>query len=179
MIISPEIESYNQLDNNFRSQKLNNILYAKGYTIFPLIQHKDGVYLKSFIASTNEGNSTLKKDSIFFMNEFGKKSVILKYSGQEQIKQVYNNGKEKNLSLNIYDSNLENTHYLYNGISFSFTEQKNYQMITSKDELKKNMVVEYFNNDEWVECTIEDVDREWDRMYRLLIKYNKLRVCVE
>ena len=69
MIISPEIESYNQLDNNFRSQKLNNILYAKGYTIFPLIQHKDGVYLKSFIATTNEGNSTLKKDSIFFMNE--------------------------------------------------------------------------------------------------------------
>jgi hypothetical protein len=41
------------------------------------------------------------------------------------------------------------------------------------------MIVEFYNNDQWIEKVVENIDVEYERLYKLLIKYNKLRVCME
>jgi hypothetical protein len=77
----------------------------------------------------------------------------------------------------IYDSNINNKTYIYNGLSFTFNDKKRYHFLNYKDELKNGMIVEFFNNDKWIERKIVNIDIEYEKMYKLLIKYNKLRVC--
>ena len=39
------------------------------------------------------------------------------------------------------------------------------------------MVVEYLNNkNKWCEMIVNNPDDEWDKLYKLLIKYNKVRI---
>lgn len=179
IIVSPEKESNTQIDNKFLCDKLCNILYSKGYTILPVTGHYEGSYERSFIAVCGDGNDILRKDAFFLIEEFDQDSIIAKYKGEEQAKKILNNGSEKLLSVAIYDSNTTNKTYLYNGISFSFLEQKRYHFLTGKEQLKKGMIVEFYNNDQWIEKVVENIDVEYERLYKLLIKYNKLRVCME
>jgi hypothetical protein len=39
------------------------------------------------------------------------------------------------------------------------------------------MLVEYFNKDKWYERLVEDPSQEYEKIYKLLIKYNKVRVA--
>ena len=38
------------------------------------------------------------------------------------------------------------------------------------------MLVEYLNEDRWIPKTINNVDLEYEKMYKLLMKYQKMRV---
>ena len=38
------------------------------------------------------------------------------------------------------------------------------------------MIVEYLNNNKWNQKKVENPKQEWDDMYKLLSKYDKLRV---
>ena len=38
------------------------------------------------------------------------------------------------------------------------------------------MLVEYFNNNKWYEKKVEDPINEYDKIYKLMIKYDKIRV---
>ena len=38
------------------------------------------------------------------------------------------------------------------------------------------MIVEYFNNNQWNEKMVQDPNFEWDSMYKLMLKYDKIRV---
>ena len=75
-----------------------------------------------------------------------------------------------------FNTDSENVSYLYRGLSFSFVESKRYWVPKSKEDFKVGMIVEYFNNNQWNKKQILDLDQEFDKMYNLLIKYNKLRV---
>ena len=39
------------------------------------------------------------------------------------------------------------------------------------------MLVEYLNNNKWYQKTVEDPNSEWDDIWKLLIKYDKVRVA--
>ena len=41
------------------------------------------------------------------------------------------------------------------------------------------MIVEYLNNNKWFEKKIENPVDEWNRMFKLLSKYDKLRVALK
>ena len=179
LIVSPELESNTNIDNKFLCDKLCNILYAKGYTILPINCYYNDNYEKSFMAICNDNNDVLRSDSFYLMNEFNQDYIILKYRGEDNAKKILNNGSERLLEMSIYDSNSKNKIYLYNGISFSFLEKKRYQFLTSKEQLRRGMIVEFYNNDQWIEKKIDNIDVEYERLYKLLIKYNKLRVCME
>ena len=179
VIITPSNES-NSIDNNFICNKVCNILYSKDYTVLPITEYQNGVYNKSFIGISNDNNDRLRKDSIYLIDEFGRDSVIIKYKDEDVIKKLLNNGSEKLLSITPYDGDVNSKVYLYNGLSFSFTEQKRYRMLTSKNQLRIGMVVEFINNDDkWIERKVNNVDIEYERLYKLLIKYQKLRVCID
>jgi hypothetical protein len=44
------------------------------------------------------------------------------------------------------------------------------------NDLKVGMVVEYMNNNKWHEKMVQNPQDEWEKLYKLLIKYDKLRV---
>jgi hypothetical protein len=179
MIISPGDSSKSSLDNNFLCDKVCNILYSKDYTIFPINEYCNGVYSKSFIAVSNDSNDKLRRDSIYLIDEFNKDSIIVKYKDEELPKRILNNGSERLLGINAYDGDFNSRAYVYNNSAFCFVEQKRYKVLSDKTQLRKGMVVEFFNNEKWTERKVDNVDIEYERMYKLLIKYQKLRVCID
>jgi hypothetical protein len=49
-------------------------------------------------------------------------------------------------------------------------------MPKKKEDFRQGMIIEYFNNSQWNEKIVFDLDTEWDKMYKLLVKYDKIRV---
>ena len=76
----------------------------------------------------------------------------------------------------MYNTDSENKSYLHNGVSFSFVEAKRYWIPKTMDDLKVGMIVEYMNNNKWYERKVQNPKEEWEKLYKLLIKYDKLRV---
>ena len=177
IIISSQTESTSASEVKFLSEKLATILYSKDYTIIPVTGYFEGRYEKSYVAISNEDNDKLRTDAILLMDEFNQSSVIVKYLNETQATKILNDGSERSLGIAIYDSEMKNKTYIYNGVSFSFIEQKRYYFPKEKKDLKPGMIVEFFNNNKWTSRQISDVDVEYEKMYKLLMKYEKLRVC--
>ncbi len=178
LLISPEKESNSLVDNKILSDKLQSILYSKEYNLIPVSGYYHGNYEKSFIAICPNDNNQLRRDAIQLMDSFDQECVIVKYKGEVSPKKILHDGSEKLLKISLYNGDDLNKTYLYNGLSFSFLEQRRYQFLNDKSQIKTGMVVEFLNNDVWVEKKVIDVDLEYEKMYRLLMKYGKLRTCV-
>ena len=157
-------------------ESISSVLYSKDYTIIPINSHSEGKTNLSYIGISICSDDEIRSDSIYIMDKFQIDSVIVKYNNQSEVVRIYNDGSEKNLELTIYDSNLENRSYFYDGISFTFTEKKRFFFPKKKDDLKNGMIVEYFNNNKWTKKEILNINIEYDRMFKLLMKYEKLRI---
>jgi hypothetical protein len=149
LIISSQNESTSVSDIKFLSDKLANILYGKDYTLIPVTGYYNQQYEKSYIAITSDDNDKLRSDAIFLMDEFNQHSVIVKYFSESEAKKILPDGSELPMGIAIYDSEMKNKTYIYNGVSFSFIEQKRYYFPKEKRELKSGMIVEFFNNNKW------------------------------
>ena len=177
ILFSPESETNSEEENKSLYERACSILYSKDYTIISVKGFCDGLYENSFIAlPKSPNNDDLRKDSIYLLDSFQQDSVIIKYVGEESSSKILSDGSEKPMSVALYNSDLNNKTYLYNGVSFSFIEEKRYYSPKQKSDLKNGMIVEYFNNSKWNTKKILDVDKEYEELYRLLIKYNKLRI---
>lgn len=177
LIVSSQNDDTPPSEVRFLSDKLSNILYAKDYTLIPVTGFLNQKYEKSFIAICADGNDKLRSDAIYLMDEFNQDSIIVKYVNEDNAKKILYDGSEIPLGIAIYDSELKNKTYIYNGVSFSFIEQKRYYFPKEKRELKPGMIVEFFNNNKWTPRQIVNVESEYEKMYKLLMKYEKLRIC--
>ncbi len=160
------------------SDKLNDVmsvLYSKEYHIIEMKEYSDGEYKDTILAYGLNDNNSIRKDILFLLEEFDIKSGVIKYLGEKNPKMIQNDGSEKLLGINNYPNNEDNT-YIYKGLSFSFCEEKRYWTPKSKNDFRTGMIVEYFNNNRWCEKLVEDPNEEWDNIYKLMLKYNKLRV---
>jgi len=177
LLISPEKSDNLPSDNNLNCEKVCSILYSKDYTIIPVTGYYENKYEKSFIAiSSDDDNDSLRFDAIYLMDKFDQDAVIVKYKGDEIATKVESTGTEKPMSVAIYDSDLKNKTYLYNGVSFSFVEKKRYFFPKKKEDLKNGMIVEFFNNNKWIQRQVINIESEYEKMFKLLIKYEKIRV---
>ena len=62
-------------------------------------------------------------------------------------------------------------------ITFSFEPRKRYWKPSKVSDFKEGMIIEILNNNaQWVEKTVKDPEVEYQRMYKLLIKYNKIKI---
>lgn len=152
-----------------------SILYAKNYQIIPLKGYYKGQYEDSVIAFGVD-NDELRKDIIFLLNHFKEECGIVKYFEETGAKKVFADGSEKPLGIALYNTDDENMSYLYNGVSFSFVEQVRYWKPTKKEDFRVGMLVEYFNNNKWYEKKVENPLDEYNKLYKLMIKYDKIRV---
>lgn len=132
-------------------------------------------YDNSYFIYSDIDNNKFRRDVIFIMEKTECDFFIIKYKGEISPKKIFSDGSEKLLDVNIYSVSNDIT-YLYEGMSFSFTESKRYWIPKKKEDFRCGMVVEYFNNNRWNEKVVEDPGEEWNKMYNLLLKYNKLRI---
>jgi len=179
LLFSPENETLTSEEKKLVCEKACSILYSKDYTILSVKGLYEGVYENSFLALQNKpNNDDLRKDLIYLLEIFHQQSGIVKYKNETKATKVFESGFEKPLSILLYDLNSNNKTYLYNGISFSFLEEKRYYFPKTINDLRNGMILEFFNNKEWVEKEIQNVQTEYDNLYKLLMKYDKVRISV-
>ena len=164
--------------NNVLCESVCTILYSRDYTIIPIKSYYRQEYSQSFIAFSMTNNDSLREDAIYLMDNFYNDSVIVKYRSEDYPKIIRKDGSERLLETKIY-SDTDSKIYIYNGVSFSFNEQSRYNILVNKSQIKRGMIVEFFNNNKWNKKEVVDVDLEYEKMYKLLIKYQKLRVSLD
>ncbi len=155
---------------------MRSILWAKNYQIIPIQGYYQDVYEDSALAFSSIDNDELRKDLIFLLNHFRQDCGIIKYKGETGVKKIFSDGSEKPMGIVLYNTDSENISYLYNGLSFSFVEQVRYWKPTKKEDFKIGMIVEYLNNKNWIKREVKNIDDEFNNLYQLLIKYDKIRV---
>ncbi len=153
-----------------------SVLYAKEYQIIPIKGYSKGIFEDVVIAFGKVDNDDLRRDSLFILDHFHCESAIIKYIGESDIKRVSRDGTESLLEFIMYNTNSDLTSYIHNGMSFSFAEKVRYWKPTKKEDLKEGMIVEYSSNNKWYEKKIKNTTEEWEKLFKLLIKYEKVRV---
>jgi hypothetical protein len=160
-------------------ESMLSILYAKDYQILPIKGFYRGQYENSALAFSDVDNDELRKELIFLLNHFDQECGIIKYKGESNAKKLFSDGSEKPMGIVLYNTDSDNISYLHNGVSFSFVEQVRYWKPNKLEDFKVGMIVEYLNNNKWFEKKIENPVDEWNRMFKLLSKYDKLRVALK
>jgi hypothetical protein len=158
-----------------RINEMTTVLYSKEYQILPIQGYFNGVFEDSVIAY-GQDNETLRRDVIFLLDHFQQESAIIKYQGETNTKTVFFDGSEYPMDLLMYNTDSTKKTYIHNGISFAFKEAKRYWIPKTMEDLKVGMIVEYMNNNKWYEKKVQNPSEEWEKLYKLLIKYDKLRV---
>lgn len=166
--------SYIILSSN-RINEMISVLYAKEYKMMPIKEYYQGEFNESIIA-WGPDNDSLRRDAIFLLDHFHEESAIIKYNDDDKIKKVNFNGSEHPMDLLLFNTDSNYKSYIHNGISFSFKESKRYWIPKNMNDLKIGMIVEYMNNNKWFEKKVQNPKEEWEKLYKLLIKYDKLRV---
>lgn len=156
-----------------------NYLYSReSYHLIEMSKYFNGQFDRSIIAISNTDNNQLRNDAVSLMVHFNESNVIVKYREDTSPKRINQDGTETPLTVVMYNTDSSNVSYIYEGVSFSFVDQQLYFFPKEKSDFKPGMVVECFSNNDWVEKRIFDVDTEYERMYKLLIKYKKIRIPV-
>jgi len=177
IIITAEIKNGEM--NKERNSLLEDSLFRRNYRVIKLGGVYNGVEEESFIAFKDIApvlNNEIRYDAIELMDQFEQECAIVKYLGDESPTKICNDGSEIPMGLVKYNGNNQNRSYFYEGNTFAFTESRRYYKPSKKTDLKVGMVVEYLNDNKiWVEKKIVNLEKEYDNMYKLLIKYDRLR----
>ena len=164
------ISSPNNLD------QITSVLYAKNYQILTIKGYFEGKFEDSIMAFGRVENEDLRNDTLFILGQFNEKDAIVKYLGESEAKKVFFNGSEEPMEIVMFNTNESYKSYIHSGISFSFVEKTRYWKPKSQEDLKIGMVVEYQNNNKWYERIVRNPKEEWEKLYRLLTKYDKVRI---
>lgn len=168
--------SYVVLSSDDKLNDVVSILYAKNYQVIPIQSYFQGRH-KECIIAYGVDNDELRNDMIFILNHFHEDYAIIKYIDEDIAKKIFRDGSEKPMSISLYNTDDDKISYLYNGMSFSFIEEKRYWKPSKKEDFKTGMLVEYFNKNKWHEKEVINPILEYDNFFKLLIKYDKVRVA--
>ena len=168
--------SYMLISSSENLDQITSVLYAKNYQILPIKGYFEGMFEDSIMAFGRTDNDELRNDILFLLGHFNEKNAIVKYLGESDAKKVFFNGSEEPLEIVMYNTNESNKSYIHSGISFSFVEKTRYWKPRSHEDLKIGMVVEYQNNNKWYERIVRNPKEEWEKLYKLLTKYDKVRI---
>jgi hypothetical protein len=178
ILICPETDSVSKLENNWNCERACSVLYSKDQTVFQINEIRKDKYFKNFLGiSPLTNNDEIRQDYLHILEFLNLESCVIKYLGDKQPNILIKSGQEKLLTFSDYESKSENSGvYIHEGVTFCLKEVDRYFFPNKKEHLKNGMVVEYFNNNKWSKKEINNLDEEFNKMYKLLMKYNKLRV---
>lgn len=176
MIALDKPESCFALISSSNIDDMISIIYSKDYQIIPISGFYKGQYEDSIMIFGKVDNDTLRQDVLQLLNIFHEDCAIIKYLNETGAKKIFKDGQERPLGIVLYNTDSENISYLHNGISFSFVESTRYWKPTKKEDFTVGMMVEYFNNNKWYQKEVSNPNEEYEKFFKLLIKYDKLRV---
>lgn len=157
---------------------LTSYLYSREYYLLDIKGYYDGKFEDSVMAFTNLSPDEIRQDCLHIMDYFDQECVIVKYKDQTSAVKIFRDGQEKPMGILLYNTDSNNKSYIHDGLSFSFVEQQLYYFPKKKEDFKSGMIIECFSNNKWQERKIYNLDTEFDKMYKLLMKYNKIRIPV-
>lgn len=176
IIISAHSKNNSDYDNHISTNILQDKLYLKTFSLVKLMNRLHETFFFAYKTTTN---NELRYDALELLDEFKQESVIVKYRDEDFVKKISFDGGEKSMTLENYDGSEDLDEFFNNGFTFAFKEQKRYYTPQKADDFKKGMILEYKNNaGDWTEKEVIDPHREYNDMYKLLIKYNKVRIPV-
>lgn len=177
ILLNPENKSVSELQNNWNYERLCSVLYSKDYTVIPIKELYQNQYSRSFLGISGCSNNDEFRLEVLSILEFlDIEESIIKYLDTSDPVKIEKSGKETPLKFSVYESDDNSKTYIHEGVSFCFKESQRYFIPKKKTDLKEGMVVEFFNNNKWNKKQIIKLDDEFDKMYNLLIKYEKLRI---
>ena len=177
ILINPELSNVSNLQNNWNCERTCSVLYSKDFTVIPIKELYQNKYTRAFIGiSSSQNNDEIRQDAIQILDFLDINEGVIKYIDNKNPTLIDKFGRETPLFFSVYESDENSKIYIHGGVSFSFKEEKRYFLPQKKEHLKDGMVVEYFNNNKWIQKQIVKLDEEFDKMYKLLIKYQKLRI---
>lgn len=153
-----------------------SMLYAKEYNVLQLKAFYKESFSDCLLAFGQSDNDRLRNDANFAISQLGLDKLVVKYLNESVARHVFPDGTERQLDLVMYNTDHENVSYIHEGISFSFVERPIYWKPSRLEDIKEGMVVEYFNNNKWNERLVVNPKTEWEKMYKVLAKYDKLRI---
>lgn len=161
--------------------KINGIssyLYSRGYKILEIKEYHKGKFQDSIIAWTIDKSQNIKEESLEIIKHFNQDQLIIKEINKSDIKKIFKDGSEKHLDFHMYSTNSEIKSYIHEGISFSFPEKQSYKFPKRKEDFKTGMTVECYSSSGWVPKIVDNIDTEYDKLYKTLSKYNKVRILI-
>jgi hypothetical protein len=177
ILINPEVKGSSQLENNWNCERLCSVLYSKDFTVFTVKELYQNQYTNCFLGISSENsNDEIRNEALQVLEFLNIDQAIIKYVGVSNPTLILKNGVEKPLEFSVNEGDENSKTYIHDGVSFCFKEAKRFHYPTKKDQLKEGIIVEYYNNNKWNKKQIVKLDEEFDKMYNLLIKYNKLRI---
>lgn len=177
ILINPEVSNATNLENNWNCERLCSVLYSKDFTVIPIRELYQDKYSRAFLGiSPNINNDHIRQDALQILEFLDIEEAIIKYIDSQSPTKITKSGEETPLTFSVYESDDNSKIYIHDGVSFSFRESTRYFFPKKKEHLKSGMVVEYYNNNKWNKKQIVKLDEEFDKMYNLLIKYDKLRI---
>lgn len=153
-----------------------SVLYAKEYSVLPIKSFHNGSFGDCLMAFGQADRATLREDATFLSRKFGADGAVVKFAGDTFAVGLRPDGTQRQLDLHMYCTDHDKVAYIHEGVSFSFSERPVYSSPKAARDLSAGMVVEYFSNDRWNKRVVSDPAGEWERMYGLLAKHDKLRV---
>jgi len=132
-------------------------------------------YEKSMISLSEVSNTELKSDALHILDNYNQDYLIVKYRGSENPVKIYKDGTERLMEVSLYDTS-NRISYIINELSFSFVEKQTYDMPKSIDDFNIGMVVECLSGSKWIKRQVIDPKSEYDKIYKLLIKYDRVRI---
>jgi hypothetical protein len=159
-------------------RSLTSYLYSREYYLLDIKGYYEGKFEDSLLAFTEMKSDDLKKDCLHIMEHFDQDCVIIKYKDENSAKKLFRDGQEKPLGILLYNTDSNNKSYIHDGLSFSFVEQQLYYFPTKKEDFKSGMVIECYSNNKWVEKCVQNPELEFEKIYALMMKYNKIRIAV-
>jgi hypothetical protein len=174
--INPNVSVY---ENKINCERTCSVLWSKEYSVIPVKEYNNYTHNECFLGISNlSNNDEIRTEALNILNFLNLEYGILKYVGESHPVKIHKSGQEDFLETKIYESNEDNKVYMIDGLSFSFITKNRYFYPRLKEHLKKGMIVEYYNNNIWNQKTINDLDSEYDKLYRLMIQYEKLRILI-
>ena len=157
---------------------LLSYLYSRGYRILEIKEYYKNNFKDSVMAWSIDPNQSIEKECFDIMNHFNGSDVIMKKIGSSTPKKLNINGSERHLNVIMYNTDQENKSYIYEGISFSFVEEKMYKFPKTKDDFKNGMIIECYSTNRWNKKIVNNIDHEFNDIYKTLSKYDKVRIVI-
>lgn len=155
---------------------LTSYLYSRNYNVVDVSTYYQEQFEKSVIAVSGVDNLELRRDVLHIMENSNRESIIVKYKGDDFVYKIYEDGSKKLLKVDMYNNDPNIPSFVINEVSFSFIPDQEYIKPKSESDFKVGMIIECLSGNKWLKREVVDPHSEYDKMYKLLIKYDKVRI---